>query len=280
MTQQKWTNATHDWTASVDRGHLERIRKPPAEFAPTGVLHLVLEVLAYAADEAEAHHAGSATVTLEADETVTVADDGRGTDTRRTDAGVVVKKPVMATPDLRFFDGPGIELLADGHRRRGISVVAALSDWLVHVNRRRDGAWQQRYERGVPVTGLEPLAPNGRTGTAVRFRASSQLAALPSGMPPDEDRGTDGNPADRRDRPSKVGAPRSMAGAFRAAAQQARAAATTPEKPAHHLCWRTEHRPADIHSTSMTSGRANAFQKRPASCGASIRRPCTSGHTR
>lgn len=118
-------------------------------------------------------------MTLEADASVTVGDDGRGTDTRRADGGEVVRKPIMASRDLRFFDDPDAELLADGHPRRGISVVAALSDWLLHVNRRSDGAWQQRYERGVPVTDLEPLPPNGSTGTEVRFRASSDLVALP-----------------------------------------------------------------------------------------------------
>ncbi len=50
-----------------------------------------------------------------------------------------------------------------------MSVVAALSAWLVHTNRRHNGAWTQRYERGVPVTGLVPVPPNGATGTLVRF---------------------------------------------------------------------------------------------------------------
>jgi DNA gyrase subunit B len=47
-----WKNTTHDWSRDVDVAHLERIRHDPARFAPGGVTHLVLEVLAYAADEA------------------------------------------------------------------------------------------------------------------------------------------------------------------------------------------------------------------------------------
>ena len=54
---------------------------------------------------------------------------------------------------LQFFDSPGAQLLPDGHARRGISDVAALSEWLVHANRRQDGAWTQRYEHRIPVTG-------------------------------------------------------------------------------------------------------------------------------
>lgn len=75
----------------------------------------------------------------------------------------------MATKDLRFFDAPDAESLPDGHPRRGMSAVAALSEWLIHTNRRLDGAWTQRYEHGVPVTGLEPLQADGTTGTLIRF---------------------------------------------------------------------------------------------------------------
>ena len=57
-----------------------------------------------------------------------VADNGRGTDTRYDERGEPVRKPVMATKDLRFFDTAGAELLPDGHPRRGMSVVAALSE--------------------------------------------------------------------------------------------------------------------------------------------------------
>ncbi|MFF0220538.1 hypothetical protein [Streptomyces vinaceus] len=69
----------------------------------------------------------------------------------------------MATKDLRFFDHPEAQLLPDGHPRRGMSVVAALSEWLVHTNRHADGAWVQRYEHGVPVTGLTAVPDDGST---------------------------------------------------------------------------------------------------------------------
>ena len=75
----------------------------------------------------------------------------------------------MATKDLRFFDSPGAALLPDGHARRGLSVVAALSEWLVHTNRRRNGSWTQRYELGVPVTNLTAIRDDDTTGTAVHF---------------------------------------------------------------------------------------------------------------
>ncbi|MEU1365740.1 ATP-binding protein [Streptomyces sp. NPDC005803] len=172
-----WRNTTHDWAGVVDLGHLEGIRRDPAAYAPGGAAHLILEVLAYAADEAESNGGGHALVTLHPDGSVSVADDGRGTDTRRDERGEVVKKPVMATKDLRFFDLPEAPTLPDGHPRRGMSVVAALSEHLVHTNRRRNGSWTQRYEHGVPVTGLDPVDDDGTTGTLVRFRPAGPLRA-------------------------------------------------------------------------------------------------------
>ncbi|MFI0240214.1 ATP-binding protein [Streptomyces sp. NPDC016845] len=164
-----WRNTTHDWAGTVDLDHLARIRHRPAAFAPGGLPHLILEVVAYAADEAEGGAGGQCRITLLADGSVAVGDDGRGTDTRLDEHGQVVKKPVMATKDLRFFDDPAAPPLPDTHPRRGMSVVAALSTWLVHTNRRRDGSWTQRYAHGVPATGLEPIADDGTTGTVVHF---------------------------------------------------------------------------------------------------------------
>ncbi|MBO1414332.1 ATP-binding protein [Streptomyces sp. FH025] len=183
-TRASWTNTTHDWAAAVDADHLARIRRDPAGFAPGGVRHLVLEVLAYAADEAAARGAGRCVVTLHGDGSVSVRDDGRGTDTRIDEHGETVKKPVMATKDLRFFDTPEAQRLPDGHPRRGMSVVAALSTRLLHTNRRLDGAWTQRYEHGIPVTDLDPIEPDGTTGTCVTFHPDESLL-LRSPLDPD-----------------------------------------------------------------------------------------------
>ncbi|MCH6160780.1 ATP-binding protein [Streptomyces marispadix] len=187
-----WRNTTHDWASTVDLGHLRHIRRDPGRFAPGGVRHLILEVVAYAADEAECGNGGRCLVTLHPDGSVSVADDGRGTDTRLDDHGVPVKKPIMATKDLRFFDRPdrpdgpgrpGAQSLPDGHPRRGMSVVAVLSSELIHTNRRRGGAWTQRYEYGVPVSDLEPIAHDGTTGTTVRFRPGACLPAANAANP-------------------------------------------------------------------------------------------------
>lgn len=168
-----WRTTTHDWSSSIDHAHLAAIRERARELAPCGT-HLVLEVLAYAAEEAEARGGGRAVVTLHPDGTIEVADDGRGTDTRPDD-GVFVRKPIMATRDVRFFDAPQPPLLADGVARRGMSVVAALSTRLTHANRRRNGSWTQTYEAGIPVTDLLPVPPDDTTGTTVTFRINPEF---------------------------------------------------------------------------------------------------------
>ncbi|MEU6840489.1 ATP-binding protein [Streptomyces sp. NPDC046716] len=170
-----WRNTTHDWAGTVDFGHLARIRRDPVRFAPSGTLHLVLEVIAYAADEAESRGGGRCRVTVRPDGSVSVVDDGRGTDTRVDDRGEVVKKPVMATKDLRFFDHADAPALPDGHPRQGMSTVAALSTWLVHTNRRHNGSWTQRYEHGGPTTGLRSIPDDGTTGTGVHFLPARPL---------------------------------------------------------------------------------------------------------
>ena len=177
-----WLNTTHDWAQTVDAEHLTEIRQHPAKFAPGGTLHLILEVIAYAADEAEGEAStGRCVVTLHRDGSVSVADNGRGTDTRRDEQGQPIKKPVMATKDLRFFEFADAEQLPDGYPRRGMSVVAALSEWLIHTNRRRNGAWTQRYDHGIPVTDLLAIPDGDATGTTVRFRPNAALGI--SGLP-------------------------------------------------------------------------------------------------
>ena len=144
-------------------------------FAQTGAIHLALEVLAYVADEAASGHGGRCHVSLFAEGSISIADDGRGTDTRRGRNGRMVKKPVLSSKDLRFFDSPEAELLPDGHMRRGMSVVAALSVWLLHVNRRENGSWSQRYDHGVPVMDLVSVPDNTTTGTTVHFQPDPRL---------------------------------------------------------------------------------------------------------
>ncbi|GAA2037614.1 hypothetical protein GCM10009740_31880 [Terrabacter terrae] len=169
--RSSWTATTHEWGSDLDEQHLHEVSRllgPPG--AAGGRRHLILEVLAYANDEAAAlGRTGHVIVTTHADGAVTIEDDGRGTDTRRDSDGRVIRKPVMATADVRFTDINNAPLLPDGLPRRGISTVAALSSALTHENHRDDGAWSQTYRHGIPDGDLKPLRERKPRGTVVTF---------------------------------------------------------------------------------------------------------------
>ena len=171
--RSSWTVTTHDWRKDLDVEHLAEVRERLGTAAAAGGRrHLILEVLAYADEEAASQgRTGTAAVTVLPDGRVTIADDGRGTDTRRDSQGRVVRKPVMATADLRFRDESAAPLLPDGLPRRGMSTVAALSIELVHENHRGAESWSQTYRYGIPDQDLTAIEGRGSSGTSVTFRA-------------------------------------------------------------------------------------------------------------
>jgi topoisomerase IV subunit B len=152
---------------------LEPVRRRPGMYTDTTrPNHLVQEVVDNSVDEALAGHARQIDVVLYRDGAVAVTDDGRG-------------MPVDEHPEFKVS---GVELIltrlhsggkfdnsqyqfSGGLHGVGVSVVNALSDWL-EVEVRRDGnVYRQRYERGEPVTKLEPVDTVGKrnTGTRVSF---------------------------------------------------------------------------------------------------------------
>ena len=173
-SRNSWITTTHEWPSDVDIDHLSDARRLVGDVGPVEVVHMILEVLAYADDEAEARQRiGTAVVHVRGTE-IAVSDDGRGTDTRQDADGAVVRKPVMATRDVRFYGSDSAPCLPDGMRRRGMSTVAAACSELVHENRRSEGAWYQTYRYGIPDNELTPLNLDSGTGTTVRLRGISE----------------------------------------------------------------------------------------------------------
>ena len=168
---------------------LTAVRKRPGMYigstSGSGLHHLVWEIVDNAVDEHLAKFATEIDVTIHADQSVTVRDNGRGIPTGMHKTGI-------PTPQLVFtvlhaggkFGGNGYKK-SGGLHGVGASVTNALSEWL-EVEIYRDGKiHRQRFEYwvdkdgkehvGEPVTGLEIIGNTRRTGTKVTFKPDARV---------------------------------------------------------------------------------------------------------
>src|SRR5437879_4765138 len=157
---------------------LQAVRKRPGMYiGSTGVMglhHLVYEVVDNSVDEALAGFCSKVSVTIHPDDTVTVADNGRGIPVavmeKEGKPAVEVVLTVLHSGG-KFGDGGGYKV-SGGLHGVGVSVVNALSERL-RVEIRRDGhLFTQEYSRGDALGELargEKLGADEPTGTTVTF---------------------------------------------------------------------------------------------------------------
>ncbi len=160
---------------------IEAIRLRPGMYigdtSMGGLHHLVYEVVDNSIDEAMAGFCKNIFVTIHADESISIADDGRG---------------IPTGPHHQFPDKSTLEVVltkthaggkfnhdtykvSGGLHGVGITAVNALSEWLEAEVHREGQVWRQEFRQGLALGPIKALGPARANGTTIKFQPDPEI---------------------------------------------------------------------------------------------------------
>ena len=188
MAKEEKNAANYDVSSIQALEGIEHVRKRPGMYVGgtdiKALHHLVYEIVDNAIDEALAGVCTAINITIHADDSVTVEDNGRGLPVGPHPSKKDANGKPMETVDVIMtvigaggkFGGGGYKV-SGGLHGVGVSAVNALSEWMTTEVKRDGKLWQQNYKRGVPQGVIKVVGKVGKdeTGTKQTFKFDKQI---------------------------------------------------------------------------------------------------------